>query len=41
MMKLSLMQLTCENNGAIKGLPDEMVVETQAVVSGKGISEFQ
>ncbi|WP_274362038.1 alpha-galactosidase [Paenibacillus thermotolerans] len=25
------------NNGAIKGLPDDMVVETQAIVNGKGI----
>lgn len=25
------------NNGAIKGLPDDMVVETQAVVNGNGI----
>jgi alpha-galactosidase len=25
------------NKGAIKGLPDDMVVETQAVVNGKGI----
>jgi alpha-galactosidase len=26
------------NNGAIKGLPDDMVVETQAIVNGTGIS---
>ncbi|WP_409273720.1 alpha-galactosidase [Neobacillus sp. SCS-31] len=26
-----------QNNGAIKGLPDDMVVETQAVVNGDGI----
>lgn len=34
-VQLNAVNLT--NNGAIKGLPDDMVVETQAIVNGQGI----
>jgi len=35
--EVSLKAVNLPNNGAIKGLPDDMVVETQAIVDGEGI----
>jgi alpha-galactosidase len=35
--EITLNAVNIQNNGAIKGLPDDMVVETQAVVNGDGI----
>jgi len=35
--EIQLNSVNMQNNGAIKGLPDEMVVETQAIVNGQGI----
>jgi alpha-galactosidase len=36
--EIQLNAVNMQNNGAIAGLPDDMVVETQAVVNGKGIT---
>lgn len=36
--EIELNAVNMQNNGAIKGLPDDMVVETQAIVNGSGIS---
>ncbi|WP_440961508.1 hypothetical protein ACN6KS_05195 [Paenibacillus nitricinens] len=38
--EIELNAVNMQNNGAIKGLPDDMVVETQAIVNKKGI-EFK
>ncbi|WEG10776.1 alpha-galactosidase [Pullulanibacillus sp. KACC 23026] len=35
--EIQLNAVNMQNNGAIKGLPDDMVVETQAIANGKGI----
>lgn len=35
--EVQLNSVNMQNNGAIKGLPDDMVVETQAIVNGQGI----
>lgn len=35
--EIQLNAVNMQNNGAIKGLPDDMVVETQAIVNGDGI----
>ncbi|MFE5321827.1 alpha-galactosidase [Paenibacillus sp. NPDC056579] len=35
--EIQLNAVNLQNKGAIKGLPDDMVVETQAIVNGKGI----
>lgn len=35
--EIMLNAVNMQNNGAIAGLPDDMVVETQAIVNGKGI----
>ncbi|MBS4219158.1 alpha-galactosidase [Bacillus sp. FJAT-49711] len=35
--EIQLNSVNMQNNGAIKGLPDDMVVETQAIVNGQGI----
>lgn len=35
--EIHLNSVNLPNNGAIKGLPDDMVVETQAIVNGEGI----
>jgi len=36
--EIELNAVNLPNKGAIKGLPDDMVVETQAIVNGKGIA---
>ncbi|MEH7484121.1 alpha-galactosidase [Neobacillus drentensis] len=36
--EVQLNAVNMPNNGAIKGLPDDMVVETQAIVNGSGIT---
>ncbi|WP_405152401.1 alpha-galactosidase [Paenibacillus sp. FSL K6-0108] len=36
--EIELNAVNLPNKGAIKGLPDDMVVETQAIVNGKGIT---
>ena len=36
--EVQLNSVNMQNNGAIKGLPDDMVVETQAIVNGNGIT---
>ncbi|HEX6478296.1 MAG TPA: hypothetical protein VF043_05590 [Ktedonobacteraceae bacterium] len=36
-----IIQVNVPNNGAIQGIPDDVVVEGQAVVSGKGIQLLQ
>ncbi|MGC5771297.1 alpha-galactosidase [Paenibacillus pabuli] len=36
--EIELNAVNMPNHGAIKGLPDDMVVETQAVVNGRGIT---
>ncbi|RLQ94019.1 family 4 glycosyl hydrolase [Falsibacillus albus] len=36
--EVTLNAVNMQNKGAIKGLPDDMVVETQAIVNGSGIS---
>ncbi|WP_438348526.1 alpha-galactosidase [Paenibacillus sp. FA6] len=36
--EIQLNAVNMPNNGAIKGLPDDMVVETQAIVNGSGIA---
>ncbi|MBS4200548.1 alpha-galactosidase [Bacillus sp. FJAT-49732] len=35
--EIQLNSVNMQNNSAIKGLPDDMVVETQAIVNGQGI----
>jgi len=36
--EIKLNAVNMQNNGAIKGLPDDMVVETSAIVNGQGIT---
>ncbi len=36
-----ILQVNVPNNGAIRGIPDDVVVEGQAVISGKGIQLLQ
>lgn len=36
--EIHLNSVNMQNNGAIKGLPNDMVVETQAIVNGNGIT---
>jgi alpha-galactosidase len=36
-----IMQVNMPNNGTIQGIPDDVVIEGQAVVSGKGIQMLQ